>query len=312
MRVAVVTTSYPNRVTDAAGHFVRSEARALVRQGHRVTVFAPDAHAENDGIDVMCLDGGGAFGWPGAASRLRAQPLKLIGAARWMASARNALRHAGPFDAVIAHWAVPSGLVAIDAHYTRSDAPFELVSHGGDVRLLLGLPARVRERVVAPLASRATTWRFVSEGLRADMLGALSPPLARRLARIAEVSPCVLELPDVRARSLEIRRQARRPMVCSVSRLVPSKGVDRVLEYARRAHEDKRVIVIGDGPERRSLERLAEKHALDATFMGTLPREEALAWMAASEALLFASQAEGHSTVLREAEALGVRVERAG
>jgi glycosyltransferase involved in cell wall biosynthesis len=45
-------------------------------------------------------------------------------------------------------------------------------------------------------------------------------------------------------------------------------------------------------------------------FVGAVPREEALAWIGAADALLFASRAEGLSTVVREAEALGIRVER--
>ena len=45
-------------------------------------------------------------------------------------------------------------------------------------------------------------------------------------------------------------------------------------------------------------------------FVGRLPRAEALAWIGVADAVITASRAEGASTVEREAEALGVRVER--
>ena len=44
------------------------------------------------------------------------------------------------------------------------------------------------------------------------------------------------------------------------------------------------------------------------TFTGALPRREALAWVAAADALLHPSAVEAAPTVVREARALGVPV----
>jgi glycosyltransferase involved in cell wall biosynthesis len=79
---------------------------------------------------------------------------------------------------------------------------------------------------------------------------------------------------------------------------------------AHPARDGMPLVVIGAGPERKRLEALAKKQGVDARFMGALDRDQALASIAASEALVFASEAEGCSTVVREAEGLGVRVER--
>jgi glycosyltransferase involved in cell wall biosynthesis len=67
-------------------------------------------------------------------------------------------------------------------------------------------------------------------------------------------------------------------------------------------------VVVGDGPLRASLEAEALALGVDARFVGTTPRAEALAWIGAADALLHASKTEGLSTVVREAEALGVPI----
>jgi glycosyltransferase involved in cell wall biosynthesis len=64
--------------------------------------------------------------------------------------------------------------------------------------------------------------------------------------------------------------------------------------------------VVGDGPLRPRLERQALSSKLDAIFVGRTTRNVALAWIAAADMVLHASEAEGLSTVKREAEALGI------
>lgn len=303
MRVAVITTSYPVDANDPSGHFVQTEARALRRDGHEVVVIAPDARSSADGVDVIGISGFGAFGWPGVAMRLRAHPYKGLGALSWMARARDALRHAGPFDRIVAHWAFPCAWPV-----AQRERELQVVSHGGDVRLLLAMPAPIRDRVTTAIVERAAEWRFVSRELQTMLLARLPSTLAHRINDMSMIEPCALELPDVSARANELRAGLSSPFVCSVSRLVPTKRVDLIIRHAAR--RGMALVVIGGGPERAHLERLAKEVGVDARFLGTLPRNEALAWIAVSDALVFASQSEGCSTVVREAEALGVRVER--
>jgi glycosyltransferase involved in cell wall biosynthesis len=98
----------------------------------------------------------------------------------------------------------------------------------------------------------------------------------------------------------------------SVGRLVDSKRVDRIIEHVAQARGLDALVVVGDGPQRNRLERLACDRGVRARFLGTVPREEALAWIGAAAALLHASESEGLSTVVREAEALGTPVVRVG
>jgi glycosyltransferase involved in cell wall biosynthesis len=120
-------------------------------------------------------------------------------------------------------------------------------------------------------------------------------------------------MPDVRGAIARTRRAlgAARVAVC-VGRLVPTKRVDRVIDYVAGSAAPLSLVVVGDGPERSRLETLVRERGIDGRFVGAVDRREALAWIGAADVLLHASEAEGLSTVIREAEALGTRVVRLG
>jgi teichuronic acid biosynthesis glycosyltransferase TuaC len=290
MRIALVTTSWPSGDGDPSGHFVQAEARALEAEGHEVRIVAPAA--------------GGAFGWPGVAARVRQRPGRALDAVRWVARARTTVARL-QVDRVVTHWAVPCAWpVALG-----SSAELEVVSHGADVRLLRRMPRWAREWIVGDVALRASSWRFVSEALKAALLERLVPETRARVQSIAVVRPSTLEMPDVREGVARRRRElAGARVAVSVGRLVPSKRVCRAIEHVARARDVDVLVVVGDGPERGRLEALARARSVDARFVGTLSREQTLSWIGAADHLLFASVAEGASTVLREAEALGTRV----
>lgn len=292
MRVAMLTTSWPAGEQDPAGHFVRTHARELERGGDTVTVVAPEP--------------GVAFGWPGAAARIRERPVRALEAARWVLKARKRVQGL-VVDRIVAHWAVPCAWpIATGTHL-----PIDVVSHGGDVRLLIRLPGPVRRALVSLLSARVDAWCFVSASLLEDLLASLDSQTRTRLQRVARVEALAIEMPDVTSAIADLRRElgAQRVAV-SVGRLVASKRVDRGLEYVSRSKDIERLVVIGDGPERGRLERLARRLGVDASFTGALGRPRALAWIGAADLLIVASEAEGLSTVIREADALGTRVVR--
>lgn len=293
MRLAIVTTSYPKSEDDPAGHFVRAEARAFEREGHDVVVFAP---------------GGDAFGWPGLAARVRERPWRVWSAASELGQLRARVK-AARVDRVIAHWCVPSAFpLSLGLR-----VELEVVSHGGDVRLLRALPGVVRTAVVSRLATDAVLWRFVSQTLLDDLLATLPPDVRARVEGIAKVQACAIEMPDVRAAVARHRsKEPKKRLAVCVARLVESKRVDRVIEHVAREEAGTALVVVGDGPERERLVELARKRRIDARFVGQLPRPEALAWIGAADVLLHASRTEGLSTVLREASALGVRAQFVG
>jgi teichuronic acid biosynthesis glycosyltransferase TuaC len=292
MRIALLSTSWPANDADPSGHFVRSHARELEQSGHRVTVLTPSP--------------GGAFGWPGVVARMRQRPHRSVEAARWVHQARRQLRRLD-VDRVIAHWAIPCAWpIALGV-----DVPVDVVSHGGDVRLLAGLPRIARLLLTAHLVRRASTWTFVSDALLRQLLACLDRRTCAHVERIARVRAPPIEIPDVTDAISGVKsRLGGARVAVSAGRLVASKRVDRAIAFVADERSFDVLVIVGDGPERPRLERLARTCGVNAKFVGALGRPEALAWIGAATALLHASEAEGLSTTVREAQALGVPVVR--
>lgn len=294
----VITTSYPAAPGDPSGHFVAAEVRALRAEGHRVTVIAPRPAGERgNGDDVCWVEAGSAFGWPGVMSRLRERPLRALSVLAFTLRARRALRHHGEVDRVIAHFALPSAWPIASG---RAWGKLEVVVHGSDARLLTRLPAPIRRRVARALEHAVV--RTVSEELRVELGRALGPALAAR----TKVEPAGLDVGGAPTRG-EARRALGvtdgERLVVVAGRLIPGKRVHVALAAARLV-PSARVVVLGDGPERA---RLAASFP-EAELLGLVPRERALAWIAAADAVLSASLEEGAPSVVREARALGTKV----
>jgi glycosyltransferase involved in cell wall biosynthesis len=248
-------------------------------------------------MDVAWVRDGAAFGWPGALPRLRQRPWRAVGVGRFIVGARRALAERGPFDRVIAHWVVPCAWPVA----TSVTAPLEVVAHGSDVRLLLRAPSVVRQRLMGALLDHGAAFRFASRELHAALL-----EHDERLMTRGRVELPALALDDAPAREAARHELSVDPglrLVVIASRLVREKRVDvalGALSLLPRA----RVVVLGDGPERRGLQRRFPS----AELLGALPRPRALAWLAAADLVVSASREEGAPSVVREARALGVPV----
>lgn len=298
MRVAVVTTSYPLRPGQAAGHFVAAEARALCEQGHEVTVVAPGPSASQQGHSpaLVRIAGRGLFGPPGVAARFRENPLRALGALEFVLGARRVLSRRGPFDLIIAHWLIPCAWPIGVGLAERVEA----VAHGSDVRLLGALPRFVRDHVASTLLRHDVALRCVSESLREELISATREEL-RALTR---VQPAALEL-RLGPPADQVRRKlglaAEEQLAVVVARLVPQKRVRVALLGVARL-PGVRVVVIGGGP---LLEPLRLEFP-EVRFAGELTHPETLSWIAAADVLINASLVEGAPTSVREARALGV------
>jgi glycosyltransferase involved in cell wall biosynthesis len=299
MRIIIVTTSYPSDDDDASGHFVQTEARALVREGHEVVVVTPGipGRSNEQGVVVERLPHGEAFGAPGALYRISEKPQRLRGAWQFVREARAFLRRE-PCDRVVAHWILPSGWPIGLA--TRAE--LEVVAHGSDVRLLRLIPRPLRGAVLRSLLNRGARFRFVSSELRNLVADAGAAELYAQ-ARVALSPIDVSAAPDREQARAERRIDPRDRLIVIVGRLVVSKRTATALAAVSLVPRA-RAVVVGSGPERAALEqRFPEAH-----FVGHLPRTQALGWIAAADLLVSASRHEGAPTVVREARALGIPV----
>jgi glycosyltransferase involved in cell wall biosynthesis len=198
--------------------------------------------------DFPPLDGGIATWTAGVAGALHdaGEPVEVHvrgrPEGRWggVWAAISARRHLAAGDRILAAtWPLATHLVGA--------APLLVAYHGSD----LTRPPRVTglERVRSAAINLPVS-RFLGERLGAPFTVVPSP-----------IDP----LPPVR----------RGDRLLVIARLGPLKGVDRAIRLARRL--DRPITVVGDGPERAALERLAGELGVDAVFTGRLARE-AIPW----------------------------------
>jgi teichuronic acid biosynthesis glycosyltransferase TuaC len=322
VRTLVVTTSFPRSAGDAGGHFVEAQARRFASEGDEVEVIAPGKPHSlevRDGLRIHWLGGERAFGWPGVAARARSSPVSssvgILEVSLRVGRVVDALvRSNGTAPIrIVAHWLVPSVWPWLAV--PRTPSRIEAHAHGGDVRVLAGLPSVVRHRVVRSILARVESLRFASRSLKEGLAATLEEPSLRRdLERRSAVELPDLEMPEA-ALAKRSREPRRRPflsektplLAIALGRLVEAKGYAHAVRAIAR-HGGTHLLVVGDGPARASLERCARELAAPVTFLGRLERHEALDWLAAADVLLHPSQVEAAPTAIREARALGVPV----
>jgi glycosyltransferase involved in cell wall biosynthesis len=99
--------------------------------------------------------------------------------------------------------------------------------------------------------------------------------------------------------------------IVTVCRLVPWKGVDELIIYA--AKRKKKMLVVGDGPEKSHLEALANSLQADVIFEGEVSQRRVLELLSMSELFVLNSRYEGLPHALVEARVAGIlSVGRAG
>jgi glycosyltransferase involved in cell wall biosynthesis len=103
-------------------------------------------------------------------------------------------------------------------------------------------------------------------------------------------------------------------VVLFVGHLAQVKGLDGLMSawarVGRRRSDQPRLVLIGEGPERDSLVRLAEREGIASrvSFLGPLPQALVAEWLAVSDVLCLPSRSEGSPNVVVEALACGVPV----
>jgi glycosyltransferase involved in cell wall biosynthesis len=151
---------------------------------------------------------------------------------------------------------------------------------------------------------------------RADHITATGLRLAEAAARYAPagkpvtVVPYGVDLREFRPRPQEQRREV---VVGAVARLSKEKGLHYLLEafaVAAGRHPQARLVLAGEGPERRRLERLTARLGLGARvrFLGEVPHEQVPEVLQGLDIFAMPSTYEGFGVAALEAEAMEVPV----
>jgi phosphatidylinositol alpha-1,6-mannosyltransferase len=178
-------------------------------------------------------------------------------------------------------------------------------SHGHEVGWSMVPPGRMALRRIGADADVVTA---VSQYTRRRIASAFGPRAALEL--LPPGVDCQAFHPDPGARA-EIRRRHRlgeAPVVLCVSRLVARKGQDmlvRALPAIRRQVPGATLLLVGDGPRRGTLHRLAESGGVtDAVVCtGSVPWPELPAYYAAGDVFAMPCRTRGHGL---DVEGLGL------
>ncbi len=149
-----------------------------------------------------------------------------------------------------------------------------------------------------------------SEALR-DLLDTWGVPL--RKVTVVRNRLLDFETPEVSRQGAKALLGLSGDLIVSVGRLIPAKGLPALLHALvdlRNVNPDFKLVVVGDGPERRELEVLANRLGLTGSviFAGTQARPTVALFLRAAVAFVLNSTSEGLSHSVLEAMHVGVPV----
>ena len=303
MNVLFLTHSFPRDDGDAAGSFLLRLAQALVLEGVTVRVVAPGAtglaaHEWLGGVQVdrfryaprrfETLAYGGNM-----AEQVRdtwSAKFSLVGflGAEFQAGI-HAKREFHP-ALVHAHWWFPNGLAATWVA-RMAGIPLVTTLHGTDVRMArsISMSRPAFRHVLQHSAAVTAVSRWLAH--EAQSIVSTRPPLVAPMPVATELfSP-----------ALAIMRNRR---LLFVGRLMPQKGIDLLLDALALLPDDVGLDIVGDGPDRPSLEARALTLGVGTRvrFHGAVKQFALPAFYQRAFALIVPSADEGLGLVAVEAQ----------
>lgn len=225
----------------------------------------------------------------------RLSPADLVRARRALGAV------AGRYDVVHAH-GLKAGWVAALA---RVDRPLVVSVHNLVLDEVAGRSARPLRALEAALVGRADAVVAISDEVARRFTGVRG---AGRARTIAPLGPAPVVTRDAVAVRRDLDVAAGCPLVVTVARLHPQKGLDDLLAAAdvlRRSVRDLRWVVVGEGPIRKHLEAEVVRLGLVEVVRLVGARPSAADELAAADVVAITSRWESGPLVVLEALALG-------
>jgi teichuronic acid biosynthesis glycosyltransferase TuaC len=316
-RLLTFTTLFPHAGRPSHGIFVENRLRHLIATGQATsTVLAPVpwfpsrsprfgqwaryALAERSEVRDGLIVHHPRYVLPPKIGMLAAPATLFLAAA---ATLKRLTRCGLQFDLIDAHYLYPDGVAAV-ALGAAFGKPVVLTARGSDVTQL---PDHAGPRQMIRWAmARADALIAVSAGLREATirLGAA----ADRVTVLRNGVDLDMFRPLDRAASRgELGLEGK--ILLSVGHLIPRKRHHLAIEAVAKL-PDWRLAIVGEGPERASLEALAHELGVSdrVEFRGPQPHTALPRYYSAADVMILASSREGWANVLLEAMACGTRV----
>lgn len=158
----------------------------------------------------------------------------------------------------------------------------------------------VQTALARPALHYLRNWDIASVN-RVDHFAAISHYIARRIKKVYGRESTVI-YPPVDVEEIPFRAQKEEFYLC-VSRMVPYKQIDLIVEAFSHL-PDKRLVVIGDGPEKK---RVLSKAGKNVEILGYQPDAVVRDYMMRAKGFIFAAE-EDFGIVVLEAQAAGTPV----
>ena len=280
-------------------------AHALVDRGHHVHLISSDPPFRwRPGPQGPAFERVSVPSYP-----LFREPQYLLAMANTIVKVAESHR----LDIIHAHYAVPHAAAAYlaDRILASADAvPPRTVTtlHGTDITLVGSDPSYAR--VVAFSIEQSDMVTTVSHSLRSDTMTRLG------IRHDIRVIPNFLDCEVYRRQPVEALRERLTgtrtggAVLIHMSNFRPVKRVEVVIEVFRRVRQQvpARLVLIGDGPVRRDIERLVGAHGMisDVFFVGE--RQDPVPWLSIGDVFLLPSEQESFGLAALEAMACGTPV----
>lgn len=300
MRILVLCYEYPP-LGGGGGRVAQSIATQMAARGHEVRVQTAAlgwrSVTENDqGVEVFRT----------ASGRRKADTCSVREMGQYCATSFfPTLRHIREWkpDVMHVHFAVPTGALAWAVH-RLTGVPYVLTAHLGDVPG--GVPDQTDTlfKMIGPIASQI--WQ------RAAGATAVST-FVQELAEKAYHRPVtrILNGIDLRERPAPPDVVQRTRHLVFVGRFNPQKNLPLLINsFARLSGSNWRATIIGDGPDRATVETLIERHRLRdrITLTGWLTAGEVAAVLNDADILCMPSASEGMPVAAVEALKHGLAI----
>lgn len=316
LSILTATTLFPNSVQRAHGVFVETRLRHLLASGEvaahvlapipwlpplvRYSSYGPlqdvPSRVERTGLTI---EHPRYLVVPKLGMTLTPHTLYRAMRKRFLALLKQGHR----FDLIDAHYFYPDGVAAVRLG-REFNLPVTVTARGTDLNLIPEFPAP--RRMILDAAEKADGLITVCAALK-DTLVEMGVA-DRRVTVLRNGVNLELFRPMDREAARQSLGFVRRTLV-SVGLLIDRKGHHHIIRALGDIPETD-LVIAGDGPDRRALERLAEAEGVKdrVKFLGSVDQNRLREIYNAADALVLASSREGWANVLLEAMACGTPV----
>lgn len=304
-KLLVTASTFPRWEGDTEPRFILDYAKAITPY-YDVTVLVPAACGAKDkevleGVNIVRYHYFPIHKWetlcyPGAiVPRIREKKVRVLLVPFLLLSLWfHLLRLLPKYDIVHANWLIPQGI--IQSFFKK---PYIITGHGGDISSFnKGILKKLKKRCMDKAGEV-----IVVSGYKQQELKEIYPGICSRIISMGVNT----ELFNREQNHIDnFFEQGNQKVVLYVGRLAEIKGVNFLIEAMQYVNNAK-LVIVGDGPERRHLEEIADRSSARIAFLGSKTHEELKVIYASADILVVPSVTdsngaqEGLPTVIMEA-----------